>query len=398
MKKKVLLYILLALCLSGTLYGKERIPVAVLDLTANGVPDFYGRAVADMMITELKKYDDVQLIERNQVELILKEQETQKKCSSSDCAVQMGRLLSAKKILIGSITKMGRLYMINGKVIDVEKGSVDFVESGRCTDEEDIEVAARVCAVKLVNRMTGNNYALPASELKHDGLRSRFSIYMGGRFGYIPGLNNYMVKGAWPDYVLSDTKKNAYVAGGMLRPSYEINRFFAVQLDFRYMHIETVRDANKWSQEIGDSSGTTRVANGFGTFVGMRAHYQIGGFMPYVSCSIGYNRLYYREEKAYWFSLWNYSDFSNGRYKVIIDEINNYCSTEFELGCFAYLSRYVELALSIGVEVPLAAEFFHKSRINLESYNITQPNIRNSYKGNFPPAYYAQLGFNFRGF
>lgn len=65
------------------------------------------------------------LIERDQMLTILNEQNFQLTgCTSDEYAVEVGQLLGAQFMLAGSIGKIGSLYAVDLRIIDVEKGSI----------------------------------------------------------------------------------------------------------------------------------------------------------------------------------------------------------------------------------------------------------------------------------
>ena len=57
---------------------------------------------------------------------LLKEQGFQQvnNCSSSDCGVKIGEALGAKFIVVGSISKIGNLFSVNAKLINVESSEL----------------------------------------------------------------------------------------------------------------------------------------------------------------------------------------------------------------------------------------------------------------------------------
>ena len=61
------------------------------------------------------------LVERQQMGEILEEQGLQQSgCVSSECAVEVGAALGALFIVTGSISKVGNIYSVNAKLLDVE--------------------------------------------------------------------------------------------------------------------------------------------------------------------------------------------------------------------------------------------------------------------------------------
>ncbi len=65
------------------------------------------------------------VIERSMMAEILKEQEFQQTgCTSSECAVQVGQILGVEKIVFGSVGKLGSMYSISLRLINVASGEV----------------------------------------------------------------------------------------------------------------------------------------------------------------------------------------------------------------------------------------------------------------------------------
>ncbi len=84
----------------------EKMQIAVLDLEPKGIPKIMAGAVSDIVRSELVKSGYFTVVERGQMDAILREQGFQMTgCTDSACAVQMGKLLSAKKILMGEIVE-----------------------------------------------------------------------------------------------------------------------------------------------------------------------------------------------------------------------------------------------------------------------------------------------------
>ena len=99
--------------------------VAVLDFEANGVTEAEAKTLTDKLRGELLKTGKFKVIERTQMEQVLKEQGFQQTgCTSADCAVEMGQLLGVKNIITGSIGKVGQTFLISARIIDVGTGEI----------------------------------------------------------------------------------------------------------------------------------------------------------------------------------------------------------------------------------------------------------------------------------
>ncbi len=127
-----------------------------MELKPKGVSKNVSSTVSDLLRTELFKLKIFLVIERSEMKTILKEQRFQLSgCTETECAVEVGRLLSVKKILIGTIGKLGKKYIINARIVDVEKGEVEFAENVSAYYEEDLEVAVIKYAAKLGRKIEG---------------------------------------------------------------------------------------------------------------------------------------------------------------------------------------------------------------------------------------------------
>ena len=105
----------------------DKMNIAVLDLEARGVDNAISLNVSDLIRTEMINSGRFTVLERAQLKAILKEQSFQQTgCTDISCAVKIGKLISANKILIGSIMKFGGKIVISGRIVDVEKGVADF--------------------------------------------------------------------------------------------------------------------------------------------------------------------------------------------------------------------------------------------------------------------------------
>ena len=120
------LYTLL-LTLFCTAFGQT---MAVLEFDAKGVSEFEASALNDRLNQEIHKLDIFTLIERDQIKSIIEEQGFQQSgCTSSECAVEVGGLLGAQKIVVGSVSRLGLLYTVSARIVDVQTGKIDHIAS-----------------------------------------------------------------------------------------------------------------------------------------------------------------------------------------------------------------------------------------------------------------------------
>lgn len=100
--------------------------IAILQLDGNGVEASVPRTLTDLLINTMQSNGCYNVLERDQVDKILQEQGFQNSgaCSATECAVEMGKLLSVSKMAIGSIGRLGNSYILNVRMADVQTGAV----------------------------------------------------------------------------------------------------------------------------------------------------------------------------------------------------------------------------------------------------------------------------------
>ena len=85
------------------------------------------------------KVDKYTVVERSKVDKMLKEQKFQSSgCVNISCAVEVGNVLGAKYIVVGTISKFGQTYTLDARLVDVESSesirSADYTSQGRIDD------------------------------------------------------------------------------------------------------------------------------------------------------------------------------------------------------------------------------------------------------------------------
>jgi TolB-like protein len=96
--------------------------IAVLDLDVKGGTSEEAAALSNQLRKELFKTGQFTLVDRSQLDEILKEQALQQSgCTSQECVVQVGRLLGIRQIVSGSVTKISKdLWQVSTVLVDVE--------------------------------------------------------------------------------------------------------------------------------------------------------------------------------------------------------------------------------------------------------------------------------------
>jgi TolB-like protein len=113
--------------------------IAVVDFESIGAEEHLGKAVSEIMRTALIGTNKFRVVERAQIGRALSEQKLQKSGVIDDkSAVEIGKLLGADLIIIGSVVKIGTSYTINSRMIDVKTGEATLGKSATGNDLNDL--------------------------------------------------------------------------------------------------------------------------------------------------------------------------------------------------------------------------------------------------------------------
>ena len=143
---------------SGTpiIKGGSPVLIAVIDFEAKGVSRQDASRLSEWLRTELINTNQFKVIERSAMNTILKEQAfTMTGCTDTSCAVQVGKLLSARKMLVGSVEVWNNKVFINGRIIDVEKGVAEFAHRETVSSLKELDTGATSFAKNLARRING---------------------------------------------------------------------------------------------------------------------------------------------------------------------------------------------------------------------------------------------------
>ena len=105
--------------------GSGKLVIAIIDLEGRGISSLEAATLTDRMRSELVGTGAVTVVERGQMSEILDEQGFQQTgCVSSECAVEVGKLLGVSQMATGSIGKIGSSYTIDVRMFAVQDGAI----------------------------------------------------------------------------------------------------------------------------------------------------------------------------------------------------------------------------------------------------------------------------------
>ena len=130
--------------------GMKKMAIAVLDLEGKNISSETTLYASELLRSKLFKARLYDVVERNNMDKILKEQSFQLTgCTSSECAVEVGKILNAYYVVMGNIIKLENSISIQVRFVDVEKGNIVMAEETTCKNEDGLGEAISVMVNKI---------------------------------------------------------------------------------------------------------------------------------------------------------------------------------------------------------------------------------------------------------
>ena len=129
------------------------ITLAVMGLAPLQVPPDVSEAVAEILRNQISGAKNVVLVERQRLEDLKRELGIQySDLADPATAVRLGRAAGARKMIFGSLSRLGTTYTITVRMVDVETGTIDGFRGVECLEcrEEDLPAAAAALKEPLV--------------------------------------------------------------------------------------------------------------------------------------------------------------------------------------------------------------------------------------------------------
>lgn len=158
MKKNIILALLLlfSVFLNSTENTKTR--VAILDFTAKGVAPILAEAIVENLMTSIINTSDFEVIERNQLDKLMKELNLQNSDDFNDrLREDLGNLHGVKLVILGSVTKIGSMITINMRGVEVSTGLAKFAKNITTRNEDEIPGLIQNLAILVFTNDEGLN-------------------------------------------------------------------------------------------------------------------------------------------------------------------------------------------------------------------------------------------------
>jgi TolB-like protein len=133
-------------------YSQQKTNIAVMDLEGKGITKTEASVLTDKFRSELINTNRFNVVERNRMNEILVEQGFQQTgCTTQECVVEMGQLIGVERITAGSVGKIGAMYLVSIRLIDVASGEIikEISEEVEGTIEEVVKVGIANAAKRI---------------------------------------------------------------------------------------------------------------------------------------------------------------------------------------------------------------------------------------------------------
>ncbi|MEK6647102.1 MAG: CsgG/HfaB family protein [Candidatus Firestonebacteria bacterium] len=137
---------------NGVIFAQDKLQIAIIDLEPQNISAITSSVISDFLRNDLFDTKKFIVVERTRMENILKEQTFQRTgCTTTECAIEVGKILNVEQMLVGSVSKLNDTYYINVRVVDVATGEVKLSKEVSCKNEDELRNASR----KLIIKLTG---------------------------------------------------------------------------------------------------------------------------------------------------------------------------------------------------------------------------------------------------
>jgi len=113
--------LIILLLIVGCVFAREYL--AIIDFEGIGITNDEARVLTQRLTSEMISLELYQVLERSEMKRLLEEQKFQYSgCVDTKCAVELGKMLGAKYMVVGTISYIGKTFSIDSRLISVESG------------------------------------------------------------------------------------------------------------------------------------------------------------------------------------------------------------------------------------------------------------------------------------
>ncbi|MBJ47858.1 MAG: hypothetical protein CMG59_01590 [Candidatus Marinimicrobia bacterium] len=199
--------------------------IAVIDFDSNNVRVSYAKAITERITTELIKVNKYVVVERTKVDELLSEQKFQNSgCVNISCAVELGNILGARYIVVGTISKVGKTFSLDARLVDIE--SSESIKSANYTTRGIVDDLLVYGVPSLVSQLINDNSTVELTVNSEKDSKNDLSGYLH-YYKFMLDIN--------PEYDISlNSNKNNYYPQSGLSIAYEFSKQNGFGLGLQY--------------------------------------------------------------------------------------------------------------------------------------------------------------------
>ena len=121
---------------------ENKIAVAVYPIKITGADKSLEPVLTSLYITKLSQSTKLKVIEEAMMDEVLKRLNfaNSDMCDNSQCQLQVGKLTPASKMIVPTVSKLGDKYILNARVIDIQRAEIDFsTETKKVCKEDELD-------------------------------------------------------------------------------------------------------------------------------------------------------------------------------------------------------------------------------------------------------------------
>ena len=173
MLRKLLLLAALLIPLSAT---ADEVSIAVMEFASKGgISEKQMDALGDLLANEIRELGDYRVIGKSDIRAAVdfESQKTLLGCTDEACIAELGGALGVRYVVVGNISMFGELYLLNLKILDVEKirvakGLSRKVSGGESKLIDALSIAARELIEGAGFKISKESRPEPAPEPEHE--------------------------------------------------------------------------------------------------------------------------------------------------------------------------------------------------------------------------------------
>ncbi len=199
MEKAFLILFFSIIALSSYAQSERKTAVAVMDLRGSGISAIDAKFLTDRLMIELQRTDVFDVLERDKIGEILKEQGFQQTgaCDQTSCLVEAGRLLPVEKMIGGSVGKFGETFSVQVRLIDLKTAKVEKTATKDFSQKMDylLTNGMQLIAYDLAEKNNNKKYVLVHEKIIPDSIAAKY------KSSSLAAISSFIVPGSGQYYI-----------------------------------------------------------------------------------------------------------------------------------------------------------------------------------------------------